>query len=124
MRLLFDQNLSHRLVSMLEDFYPDSTHVRNVGLAAADDETVWRYATDNGYAICSKDSDFRQRSFLYGAPPKVVWRRLGNCATDEIAKLLRARQDHVLAVPRRSGSVIPLACLAMTPSTASGFRLD
>ena len=29
-------------------------------------------------------ADFRQMSFLFGAPPKVVWIRLGNCSTEEI----------------------------------------
>jgi predicted nuclease of predicted toxin-antitoxin system len=33
----------------------------------------------------SKDTDFHQRSFLFGGPPKVVWIRLGNCSTEDIA---------------------------------------
>jgi predicted nuclease of predicted toxin-antitoxin system len=33
MKLLFDQNLSHRLVSALASEYPDSVHVRDVGSA-------------------------------------------------------------------------------------------
>ena len=37
MKLLFDQNLSHRLVGQLAAEFPDSAHVRDVGLAAADD---------------------------------------------------------------------------------------
>lgn len=35
MRLLFDQNLSHRLVPALAREFPGSEHVRNVGLADA-----------------------------------------------------------------------------------------
>ncbi|MGH8574341.1 MAG: DUF5615 family PIN-like protein [Gammaproteobacteria bacterium] len=31
MRLLFDENLSFRLVRELADVYPDSVHVRDVG---------------------------------------------------------------------------------------------
>ena len=76
MKLLFDQNLSHRLVSVLASEYPDSVHVRDVGLSAA---------------------DFQQRALLYGHPPKVVWVRLGNCTTSAVAGLLRARQGDVLA---------------------------
>jgi predicted nuclease of predicted toxin-antitoxin system len=41
MRLLFDQNLSHRLVSDLEDLSPNSAHVRLLGLSEADDLTIW-----------------------------------------------------------------------------------
>jgi predicted nuclease of predicted toxin-antitoxin system len=32
MKLLFDQNLSPRLARLLADIFPDSTHVREVGL--------------------------------------------------------------------------------------------
>jgi predicted nuclease of predicted toxin-antitoxin system len=97
MRLLFDQNLSHRLVAMLAAEYPDSVHVRDVGLGAADDEAVWNHAAQMGLMIVSKDSDFQQRALLYGPPPKVVWVRLGNCTTTAVAALLRARRDDVLA---------------------------
>ncbi len=37
MKLLFDENLSHKLVWLLADLFPDSIHVRDVGLKAADD---------------------------------------------------------------------------------------
>lgn len=97
MKLLFDQNLSPRLIDLLSDRYPDSTHVRNVGLATAPDVEVWNYAANHGFTIVSKDSDFHQRCFLFGHPPKVVWVRLGNCSTDEVANLLRARHSDVIA---------------------------
>jgi predicted nuclease of predicted toxin-antitoxin system len=45
--------------------------------------------------IVSKDADFRERSFVRGAPPKVVWVRLGNCSTDAIERLLRARRSEI-----------------------------
>jgi predicted nuclease of predicted toxin-antitoxin system len=89
MKLLFDENLSHKLVRLLADLFPDSVHVRDVGLKAADDSDVWEYAQDNSFLICSKDSDLHQRSFLFGFPPKVVWVRLGNCSTWDVEMLLR-----------------------------------
>jgi len=96
-RLLLDQNLSHRLVSSLSDIFPGSVHVRDVGLAEADDEAVWAYAAAHDLVIVSKDSDFRQRCFLRGAPPKVVWIRRGNCSTTEIGTMLSAHRDDLLA---------------------------
>jgi hypothetical protein len=36
----------------------------------------------------SKDTDFSQRGFLFGPPPKVIWIRLGNCSTKEIQEVL------------------------------------
>jgi predicted nuclease of predicted toxin-antitoxin system len=96
MKLLFDQNLSYRLVPALESLYPGSVHIRNVGLAMADDETVWNYAKQQGIVIVSKDMDFYHRSILFGHPPKVVWVRLGNCTTAQIEVLLRTRQANLL----------------------------
>jgi predicted nuclease of predicted toxin-antitoxin system len=95
-RLLFDQNLSDRLLRVLDDDYPGSVHVRHVGLERADDEDVWRYAFDRGLVITSKDSDFHQRSLVRGHPPKVVWIRTGNCTTDRIAELLRLHREDLL----------------------------
>ena len=89
MNLLFDQNLSHRLVHSLADIFPNSNHVRDVGLGRADDDAVWQYAAARRLVIVSKDSDFHQLSFLRGHPPKVVWIRRGNCSTDEMESLLR-----------------------------------
>lgn len=100
MKLLFDQNLSHRLVEALADLFPGSIHVRDIGLERASDEVIWRYAAQHELVITSKDSDFHQRSFLYGPPPKVVWIRRGNCATAEIAGILRAHHADLLAFDR------------------------
>jgi predicted nuclease of predicted toxin-antitoxin system len=94
-KLLFDQNLSYRLVAVLGDVYPGSLHVRQVGLEQGSDLEVWEYARDHGLVIVSKDSDFHQLSFLYGPPPKAVWLRLGNCTTAEIEQVLRQRQGEV-----------------------------
>jgi predicted nuclease of predicted toxin-antitoxin system len=94
MKLLFDQNLSHRLVETLADVYPDCQHVRNVGLKTSPDTQVWNFARNNGYSIVSKDSDFHQRSLLLGFPPKVIWLKSENCSTRAVEQLLRVhRQD-------------------------------
>ena len=97
MRLLFDQNLSSRLVHVLADLYPDSVHVRDVGLESADDAAVWERAKLDGLTIVSKDGDFHQRSFLYGHPPKVIWIRRGNCSTSVIERMLREHHAGVVA---------------------------
>jgi predicted nuclease of predicted toxin-antitoxin system len=89
-KLLLDQNLAPKLVARLADLFPGSQHVRDVGLAMADDRAVWDYARAGGLAIVSKDADFRQLSFLYGSPPKVVWLRVGNRSTAEIEAVIRA----------------------------------
>lgn len=91
MKLIFDQNLSSELVRRLTDLFPGSTHVKTLGMIQADDGAIWTFARENEFVIVSKDSDFQQRSLVLGAPPKVVWLRVGNCPTEQIVRLLR---DH------------------------------
>lgn len=66
MRLLFDQNLSHRLVARLAAEFPGSAHVRDVGLTAVPDPDVWAHAAANGLLLVSKDIDFQQRARHFG----------------------------------------------------------
>jgi predicted nuclease of predicted toxin-antitoxin system len=99
-RLLFDENLSRRLVGALADVFPGSRHVAAEGLASADDLAVWDHAARSDLVIVTKDADFHQRSFLLGAPPKVVWVRLGNCTTDDVHGLLRVRAAAIVAFVR------------------------
>lgn len=95
MKLLFDQNLSYKLVSALEEEFPGSAHVREVGLSSSDDLAVWEYAKEFGFTIVSKDTDFSQRSFLFGFPPKLIWLKLGNCSTKRIEKVLRLYRSEI-----------------------------
>jgi predicted nuclease of predicted toxin-antitoxin system len=94
-RLLFDENLPPGPVADLADMYPDSVHVRDLALPSASDAAIWPRASTDGFVIVTKDDDFRQRSFLYGAPPKVIWVRLGHCRRSEVADVLRHRVSDV-----------------------------
>lgn len=97
MKLLFDENVSPRLVVGISDLFPGSVHVRDAGLSRASDAAIWDYARDRGLTIVSKDSDFHQASFLRGSPPKVIWIRRGNCTTADIETLLRSNRIEILA---------------------------
>lgn len=85
MKLLLDQNLLHHLVALFATEFPNSQH----------DMRAWQrppiqscaYAAKAGFVIVSKDTDFQQRAVLRGHPPKVVWVRLGNCSTTDVANL-------------------------------------
>lgn len=95
MKLLFDNNLSPRLVHSLSDIYPNSEHVRSLQLERAPDQVIWEYAARQGFTITSKDADFHQRSFVYGPPPRVIWIQRGNCSTTAIVELLRGHSPDV-----------------------------
>lgn len=88
MKLLLDANLSGSLCARLWVDFPGSEHVAVIGLGKADDQSIWSYTKANGIVIVTKDSDFHHLSFVQGAPPKVVWLRLGNCTTGMVEAAL------------------------------------
>ena len=73
--------MSSRLVGALADQFPNSSHVNLVGLASATDLEIWAYAREHDFSVVSKDDDFRSLSLVNGAPPKVIWLRIGNAST-------------------------------------------
>ena len=89
MRLLFDQNLSPRLVQRLRHLYPGSAHLQDLGLDRAKDREMWAYTRDEGFVVVSKDADFQALCETLGVPPYVIWIRRGNCSTAEVEALLR-----------------------------------
>jgi predicted nuclease of predicted toxin-antitoxin system len=93
--LLFDENLSPKLPRLLVTLFPESAHVSECELRGFPDEEGWAYARANRFTIASKDSDFQQRSLLYGHPPKVVWLRVGNCTRTQRVELIT---DHELDI--------------------------
>jgi predicted nuclease of predicted toxin-antitoxin system len=101
-KLLFDQNLSPRLVAQLADVFADSLHVRQASLDRADDDAIWRFARDNGFAIVTKDSDFQERSQMAASAPRIVWIRRGNCSTQDIETMLRKHALQIAALERET----------------------
>ena len=96
MRLLLDEQISARLCSLLAESYPGALHVGQIGLAGAPDEAVWKSAVERNCLLVTKDEDFHRLSVLRGAPPKVIWLRLGNASTEDVARLLRERREDIL----------------------------
>jgi len=107
-KLLFDENLLPKLPRLLADLFPDSLHVRDVGMKTTDDPIVWDYAKDSDFMIVSKDADMHDLSLVFGNPPKVIWLRLGNCSTRQVENLLR-RDFDVIKLFYRDESVSLLA---------------
>jgi len=95
MKLLFDHNLSPKLVLLLAEQYPGSSHVASEAMDKASDSDVWAYARASGFTIVTKDSDFNDLVLMRGFPPKVIWLRLGNCTTRQVADVLRSSYDVV-----------------------------
>ena len=93
MKLLFDQNISFRIVKSIKKHYPDSKQVSELGLENFSDLKIWKYAKSNGFSIVTFDGDFKDLSTLYGHPPKIIWLRFGNTSTKNIIEMLISKQE-------------------------------
>lgn len=102
MRLLFDENLSHRLVDLLADVYPDSVHVRDIGLASATDLEVARYASDVDLVIVTKDIDFEELGLASSHQPRIIRLAIGNSSTADVERILRSVATEVEALSATS----------------------
>ena len=109
MKLLLDQNLSRKLVKQIEEAYPGSCHIISVLTESSTDREIWLFAEKNGFVIVTKDDDFEQRSVLLGHPPKVIWIRLGNCRTADVASLLLTSKGIIRAFgDDQEKSILPI----------------
>jgi hypothetical protein len=67
-RLLFDENLSARVATLLGDRFPGSVDVDTLGLRGAPDGVVWDYAKHHSLTTVSKDADFVSMALVRTAP--------------------------------------------------------
>jgi predicted nuclease of predicted toxin-antitoxin system len=107
MQLLFDHNLSHKLVTKLADLFADSSQTGLIGLSIASDFQIWEYAKTHDMVVVSLDSDFFDISLMRGQPPKLIWLRCGNATVAEIENLIRANYSGIKAFLEDPG----IACL-------------
>ncbi len=98
MKLLFDHNLSPKLIHRLAELFPNSNHVYHLGLDRVEDRQVWQYAKTNDFTIVTKDGDYNELLILLGFPPKIIWIRRGNCSTIEIENILRIHYVDIQAL--------------------------
>lgn len=66
MRLLFDENLSRKLVIRLGELYPDSVRVGDAGSLESPDSEIWQFAKAGGFVIVTADSDFYELATTIG----------------------------------------------------------
>lgn len=60
------------------------------------DILIWRYAENKGYQIVTFDEDFVDLQNMYGYPPKIIWLRMGNVSTQEIASKMIELEQSIL----------------------------
>ena len=95
MSLLFDQNISFRILRNLRDLFPEAVQVREIKLENASDIEIWNYAKKKDLCIVSFDSDFNDLSNLLGHPPKFIWVRTLDQSTSNVEHLLRDKFEKI-----------------------------
>lgn len=95
MKLLLDQNISHRVVKLIEQHFPFASSVKQEKLTNADDITVWQYAKQNEFAIVTFDEDFFNIQLAKGFPPKIIWFKTGNISNKQVADFLIAQKEMI-----------------------------
>lgn len=113
MKLLFHQNISFRSVNLLHPTYSEAKHVKEFDLQHATDKQIWNFAKENQYSIVTFDSDFYDLVTLYEHPPKIIWLRIGNTTTQNLAKVLKSHFDSIKSFLSDS-NYAEIACLEIS----------
>ncbi|MCE2996152.1 MAG: DUF5615 family PIN-like protein [Cyclobacteriaceae bacterium] len=92
-KLLFDENISFRIVKGIQHKFPESTHVHLSMVGKQTDHTIFSFARDNGFTLVTSDGDFQHIQMVFGFPPKVIWLRLGNTSTLNILNCILGKSD-------------------------------
>ncbi|MGI0061909.1 MAG: DUF5615 family PIN-like protein [Nitrosotalea sp.] len=87
-KLLFDQNLSYKIIKHIEHLFLNTSHVKLLDLDQADDLSIWEYAKENNFTIVTQDTDFDDINTLSGYPPKIIRINTGNTATKTVIELI------------------------------------
>lgn len=96
MNLLFDQNISHRLISLIQDILPEAKQVKQIDLENSSNKQIWEYAKEHDFTIVTFDSDFYDFSLVWGHPPKTIWIRTYNQTTKNVEEILRKHMNTLI----------------------------
>ncbi|MES2627913.1 MAG: DUF5615 family PIN-like protein [Bacteroidota bacterium] len=116
MRLLFDQNISFRVLNAIRHEFPEARHVKDFGLEFSSDRDIWNHAKQHNFTLVTLDADFINLLTLYGFPPKIIWLRTGNTGSLLQASLLLS---HKSLLEEFTHDNLNAGCLELTGRNAS-----
>jgi hypothetical protein len=96
-KLLFDQNISFRVVNQLKSVFTGCAHVNDLHLLNKTDREIWNFSKKENYSIVTFDADFYDMVTLFGPPPKIIWLRTGNTRSENLTKILQNRAEIIRA---------------------------
>ncbi len=86
--LLFDENLSYRIVKRILYLFPGSEAAKRLKLVEKEDPLIWETAKAKGFTIITYDDDYEILNQLRGWPPKVILIRSGNLDNNQVVAML------------------------------------
>ena len=91
MKFIVDAQLPPGLARYLADqFNVQASHVRELGMGNADDQTIFNYSRQASSIVVTKDSDFVELVYRHGAPPQIVWVTIGNTTNENLKRIFAA----------------------------------
>ncbi|HEY2321239.1 MAG TPA: DUF5615 family PIN-like protein, partial [Thermoanaerobaculia bacterium] len=67
---------------------------------------IWFHARTHDFVVVTKDKDIAEFAVLKGAPPKIVWLRMGNCSTRAVESVLRANFEKISALAEHTERIV------------------
>jgi predicted nuclease of predicted toxin-antitoxin system len=95
-RLIADENISWRIKKLIPQWEILPANEIQPGKRLSD-ILIWRFAKENGYDILTFDEDFSELQNLFSFPPKIIWLRMGNVATQIICDRLISLEDEIVS---------------------------
>lgn len=109
MKLLIDENISYRILKVIDEHFPGSVHVTSIKKGRVTDLEIWGYAKQHDFVIVTYDEDFYEWQQLRESPPHVVWLRFGNAPTRYIAdKLIRNKYNILQMVSDEMNGILEI----------------
>jgi predicted nuclease of predicted toxin-antitoxin system len=108
LKFVVDHQLPPALARFLESQGHIAYHVRDLGLKAMDDTTIWRHAVADNLVVVSKDEDFFFFATAPNAAAKLVWVRLGNCRTQFLLDRFRIRLPQIITSFETGSRIVEL----------------
>ncbi len=76
LNLLFDANISFRILELIKSHFPNASHAKDHNLNSATDISIWNFAQKNNFCIVTKDSNFNDLAITRGRRRKLFGLKL------------------------------------------------
>jgi predicted nuclease of predicted toxin-antitoxin system len=105
-KIIIEAQLPPMMARWLKTAGHEAEHVLEVGLLGASDTAIWTHAERVGAASITKDEDFAERAKTAGAPPVIVWLRIGNASNPELRTWFEPRLAGIVQMATEGSRII------------------